>query len=126
MEDLTSLLYLVILDNNYMWDLTPLQSRPELVELSLQNLYGLSDPTPIASLTNLEYLTLFDCNVRDVSWITSLTNLTDLCLAYNDVTDVSPLAELTHLTSLELRGNPIEEYGDLDQSIIWDLEDLEE
>ena len=125
-EDLTSLQYLVILDNNYMWDLTPLQSRPELVELSLQNLYGLSDPTPIASLTNLEYLTLFDCNVRDVSWITSLTNLVDLCLAYNDITDVSPLAELRNLTSLELRGNPIEEYGDLDQSIIWDLEDLEE
>lgn len=69
---------------------------------------GISDITPLKSLTNLTTLSLSGNNISDIRPLTSLTNLTSLSLRDNKISDITPLKSLTKLTTLDLIGNPIE------------------
>ena len=70
--------------------------------------YGqISDLTPLAGLTELQYLGLVGCQIRDITPLAGLTNLTWLDLYENDISDVSPLANLTQLQILQIYQNNI-------------------
>ena len=70
----------------YISDLTPLAGLTNLTELDLYN-NKISDLTPLTGLTNLEWLNLSDNNISDLTPLTGLTNLKNLHLASNNITD---------------------------------------
>lgn len=83
-------------------DLTSLDFLAELPHLKVlivaANYSCDGDLTPLASLTELEYLELFSANVKDITPLAGLTNLRDLNLTYNrKLRDISPLYELPNL-----------------------------
>ena len=57
---------------------------------------GITDLTPLASLTYLTKLDLGSTGVTDLRPLASLTLLTELILSCTRVTDVTPLASLPH------------------------------
>ena len=66
-----------------------------------------SDRTAIASLTNLESLSIGDCGVSDLRFLSSLKKLTFLQISDNAVRDLSPLSSLTGLKNLYIDKNPV-------------------
>lgn len=68
---------------------------------------GLSDLTPIANLTNIETLVLFNHNISDITPLGSLVNLRTLRLEVNRIEDISPLANLRMLESIQINHNRI-------------------
>ena len=87
-------------------DLSPLAGLTNLTELILwQN--RISDLTPLAGLTNLTMLDLYQNNISVLTPLTGLTNLERLELGKNNITDLTPLAGLTNLTELLLNDNNI-------------------
>ena len=72
-----------------------------------------SDLSPLASLTNLEYLHLNETAVSDLSPLASLTNLKGLDLSDTPVSDLSPLASLTNLEVLNLDGTSVSDLSPL-------------
>ena len=80
-----------------------------LKELSLNTSprtgFFISDVQPLASLTNLTFLSLYGNGISDVQPLANLTNLTVLYLDGNQISDVQPLASLTNLMFLDLREN---------------------
>ena len=79
----------------------------EVVQGTWRNSNSVSDLSPLAGLTNLERLGLWQNSVKDLSPLAGLTKLTELYLGINSVKDLSPLAELTNLESLFLDSNGI-------------------
>ena len=69
------------------------------IPLSLMN-STVSDVSPLANLTHLEYLYLTDTNVSDVSPLVNLTGLEYLDLRRTQVKDVSMLS---HIGGLEIK-----------------------
>jgi len=108
------------LSYNQLSDMSPLASLTNLTWLSLA--YNqISDISPLASLADLTWLHLGDNLVSDISPLTSLTNLTWLDLAYNQVSDISPLTRLANLEWLYLQENDIN-----DLSTVTGLTNLQE
>ncbi|MBL7152686.1 MAG: leucine-rich repeat domain-containing protein, partial [Phycisphaerae bacterium] len=68
---------------------------------------------PLAALTALTALNLYNNEITDISPLNPLTALTSLYLADNQITDISPLNPLTALTSLDLAYNQISEISPL-------------
>jgi formylglycine-generating enzyme required for sulfatase activity len=68
---------------------------------------NISDITPLAGLTNLQWLDLWSNNISDLSPLAGLTNLTRLGLSNNNISDLTPLAGLTNLEWVYLVDNPI-------------------
>ncbi len=101
-------------------DLTGLEFAINLVEVSLTR-NAISDISPLAGLTKLQYLYLRSNSISDISPLAGLTGLMDLDLSSNAIVDTSPLAELTNLTQLSLSGNTI-----TDISVLANLTNLEE
>ena len=67
---------------------------------------NLTDISPIACQTDLEYLELFlNKQLTDISALANLTNLIDVNLAFCDVRDLSPLYDLPHLERVWLMLN---------------------
>lgn len=85
--------------HNYLTDLDFLAELPHLKVLIIAANYQCTgDLTPLASLTELEYLEIFSTNVTDVSPLAGLTNLRDLNMTYNrKLKDISPLYDLPNL-----------------------------
>jgi len=79
-----------------------------LVNVTHLSLYGqVDDISPLAALTKLEVLQLYNNRITDISPLNSLRNLTELRLDSNQISDVSPLAMLTNLTHLSMNNNQI-------------------
>lgn len=80
--------YLSLNSGSYNYDLSPLRTLTNLVELDL---YGneISDITPLESLDKLEKLNLISNNIRDISPIKNLTALTSLKLDKDKINDLS-------------------------------------
>ena len=93
--------------------LTGLEHAVNLTLLTLDNNTGVSDVSPLAALTQLTDLSLFNTAVSDVSPLANLTQLTGLELGYTAVSDVSPLAALTQLTFLSLGGPAVSDVSPL-------------
>ncbi len=66
---------------------------------------NISDITPIACQTDLEYVELFINKITDISPLAKLTNLRDVNLCFNDISDLSPLYDLPHLERVWLMMN---------------------
>ena len=89
-----------------MKDLTGFEYAKNLKHFS--QFYGqISDLTPLAGLTELQYLGLVGCQIRDITPLAGLTNLTWLDLYENNISDISPLANLTQLQILQMYQNNI-------------------
>ncbi|MCK4873873.1 MAG: leucine-rich repeat domain-containing protein [Phycisphaerales bacterium] len=97
------------LDAAQITDVTPLA---QLTKLEWLNLNGtqVADVTPLAQLTNLRTLGLDGTEVSDVEPLVQLTDLRALSLDGTEVSDVTPLAQLTKLQQLSLDGTKV---GDL-------------
>ena len=65
------------------------------------------DLKPLAGLTELKELVLYDNQITDLKPLAGLTELTTLNLSDNQITDLTPLAGLTELKELLLFSNQI-------------------
>ncbi|MCV6636977.1 COR domain-containing protein, partial [Candidatus Albibeggiatoa sp. nov. NOAA] len=92
------------LGHNQLRDVSPLAALTALTYLNLFD-NQLSDVSPLAALTALTSLNLYNNQLGDVSPLAALTALTYLNLYNNQLGDVSPLAALTKLTTLDLCNN---------------------
>ena len=93
-------------------DVSPLANLTQLTWLNLWDT-AISDVSPLANLTQLTWLNLWDTAVSDVSPLANLTQLTRLELVSIPVSDVSPLANLTQLTYLRLDFTPVSDVSPL-------------
>ena len=75
--------------------------------LTSLRVHDMVDVSPLAALTNLESLGLYDNEIVDVKPLSALTNLKQLTLSSNEIVDVSPLSALTNLNELDLSFNGI-------------------
>lgn len=85
--------------------LAPLTELRILILVDNVNLGGdpkLKSIYTIGTLTKLEYMELFSCNLTDISWMANLTHLIDLNFAQNNVIDCSALVNLKQLKRLHL------------------------
>ncbi len=97
-------------------DISPLASLSNLNWLNLSGCWEIEDFSPLSSLTNLEILYLPDSSyIDDIHFLSSLTNLKALSLSgCENLEDISSLSTLTNLTMLELRGcDNIKDYSPL-------------
>ena len=93
-------------NSNSITDISPLAGLTSLDWISLTRA-GITDISPLAGLTNLTELYLGANSITDISALSGLTNLTKLYLWDNLISDISALAKLTNLTELDLEGNSI-------------------
>lgn len=117
MPKLTSL---EILGNGMLSDVSSLEYCSELDLLTITNADLIQDFSVIGKLKNLNWLTLRDCKLNDLSWASSLTKLNILKIEGNSVTSLAPLESLPNLEEIYCEGNPIEDYGNLNRSLIKD------
>ena len=90
--------------------MTGLEHATNLQSLVLEDNSSLSDLSPLARLTRLEVLELWNNSVSDISPLAGLTNLQNLGLVLNNISDISPLVANTGLETGDavwLRGNPL-------------------
>ena len=91
-----------------------LSSLSQLKELTFRDcLLSQEDLLAIASLPNLEKLTLANCGLGDITNLSGATKLTSLKLSDNTIRDLSPLSGMTGLFELDLNHNALEDLGPL-------------
>lgn len=108
LSGLTSLtkLYLGGISNNIS-DISGLAGMSaNLTDLDL-SFNSISDIAPLANLTGLTTLRLYDNEIITVPNLSGLTNLTYLSMGSNQIEDVSGLADMTNLATLYLDSNNI-------------------
>jgi len=94
-------------------NLTGLEHCTSLNWLSLNN-NQISDISPLSNLTNLGgWLNLHNNKISDISPLSNLTILWSLHLEFNQISDVSPLANLNHLDLLWIFENRISDISPL-------------
>lgn len=77
---------------------------------------GITDASPFAGFTNLQYLSLEFNKIKDISAFAANPNLSQyIDLSANKITDWSPLENMTLLKTLSVRDNPVTESPTLDQ-----------
>jgi Leucine-rich repeat (LRR) protein len=89
------------------YDLSPLESLPNLWMLSLSRQQKINDFAPLAKLSKLGQLDLSGCGISDLKPLAGLKNLTQLRLSQNKIADLSPLTGLTKLNHLTLTDNKL-------------------
>jgi len=110
----------LILDENGISDLTPLQDLSSLVSLSLAK-NNISDVSPLISLSDMQYLNLNDNLLEDVSALNNLTSLKEINLSFNDIYTIEGLTNLSNLESADLSYNLITSVSALEYSPIKEL-----
>ena len=85
---------------------------PQLTTLSLYDC-GVTEITPLGSLSQLRSLSVYHNRVDDVSPLKSLTGLERLNLNSNCIEDITPLAGLVNLLELDLSENQIRDMSAL-------------
>ena len=88
-------------------DLAGLEYLTGLRQLKIDGL--ISDLTPLAGLTGLDFLDLIGTGVADITPLAGLVNLRTLYLDYNQITDLTPLVGLTRLETLWLDENALDD-----------------
>ena len=125
-EDLVKFTHLAVLSgSNLTFDLTPLALLTTLQELNLYNCnLNTEELSAIGTLTGLQRLTLSDCGLSTVSSLEKLTGLTYLDLNENSVRNISPLSRMRSLAQLHMRGNALvslDALADLTQLEVLDI-----
>jgi internalin A len=93
-------------------DLRPLAGLTNITKLVLYQTQ-VSDLSPLAGLVNLKTLEIKDSYITDLSPLAGLSNLERLDLSKNQIVDLSPLAGLSKLKSLTLDFNQIADFQPL-------------
>ena len=93
----------------YVYDLKGLDKATHLTNLQLSYPHHISDITPLAKLTKLQTLRIYDSSISDLSPLAGLTQLTHLTFLKGYVEDLTPLAGLTKLTELNLGQNWVQD-----------------
>ena len=104
----TDLEYLDI-GHNKLTDLSFLSHMKNLKVLIAAISFNITDISPIANCTQLEYLELFSNRIVDVSPLSGLTQLKHLNICNNRIVDASPLYSLQNLERLWIANNPLSE-----------------
>ena len=125
-EDLVKFTHLAVLSGSDLtFDLTPLALLTTLQELNLYNCnLNTEELSAIGSLTGLQRLTLSNCGLSTVSPLEKLTGRTDLDLNENSVRNISPLSRMRSLAQLHMRGNALvslDALADLTQLEVLDI-----
>jgi Leucine-rich repeat (LRR) protein len=94
------------LHSNQITDLTPLAGLTSLEWLYLED-NQITDLTPLNGLTNLRVLYLNNTPITNITPLAGLTSLEWLYLEDNQITNLTPLNGLTNLRVLYLNNNPI-------------------
>lgn len=93
--------------HNNVSDLSFLTNFPNLKRLiCIDSKKPVTDISPLAELTELEYIELFMQDITDISALANHTKLLDLNLCHNNITDLSPLYSCTSLERLHISYNP--------------------
>ena len=105
---------------NRITNLRPLANLTNLVQLHLwqRRVEGMPpvtnlDISPLSELINLEFLVLERSGISDISSLAGLINLDELSLMDNGISDISPLAGLKKLRALYLSHNQIVDFSPL-------------
>ena len=77
---------------------------PELQQIRVIKVENYS---PLAELTNLRELGLYENEISDLSPLAGLTKLEGLGLNVNRVSDLSPLVGLINLRGVDVQSNPL-------------------
>ena len=93
-----------LLDNS---DLAQLSSLTANLKRLYINGSVITDISPLANMTGLQYLTLDSSSISNISPLSSLSQLVSLSVERNQITNISPLAGLTSLTTLRIGNNQI-------------------
>lgn len=94
---------------------------PNLQELYLDNLEGVSDFSALASCKNLSSIDFSDSDIQNISFVEYLPSLGYCKLSNNEISDLSPLTSCKNLYGLYVDSNPIDDLGvlrDLDLEYI--------
>ena len=107
---------------NKISDLTPLTGLTQLKFLLLGSNPTLTNIGPLAELTQLDRLIIYNSKISDITPLAGLTRLTDLSLSGTQIADITPLKGLINLTSLNLTHNKI---GDEQLTVLTELPKLD-
>ncbi|MBC2165598.1 hypothetical protein HCB26_03265 [Listeria booriae] len=97
-------------------DLTGIQQLSHLKTLHAEGNEGgrIQQLAPLASMKNLEHLTLRNEFIQDLTPLAQLTQLQSLDLSMNRITSVQALQGLTQLQTLRLTGNQVTDFRPLE------------
>ncbi|MBC1799411.1 leucine-rich repeat domain-containing protein [Listeria booriae] len=97
-------------------DLTGIQQLSHLKTLHAEGNEGgrIQQLAPLASMKNLEHLTLRNEFIQDLTPLAKLTQLQSLDLSMNRITSVQALQGLTQLQTLRLTGNQVTDFRPLE------------
>ncbi|MBC2099952.1 hypothetical protein HCJ70_12945 [Listeria booriae] len=97
-------------------DLTGIQQLSHLKTLHAEGNEGgrIQQLAPLASMKNLEHLTLRNEFIQDLTPLAKLTQLQSLDLSFNRITSVQALRGLTQLQTLRLTGNQVTDFRALE------------
>ena len=84
---------------------------PNLQELYLDNLEGVSDFSALASCKNLSSIDFSNSDIQNISFVEYLPSLGYCELSNNKISDLSPLTNCKNLYGLYVDGNPIDDLG---------------
>ncbi len=88
-------------NNTHVSDISPLARMTKLERLMIFE-SNLTDISPLKNLTKLEILELHENNITDISSLASLNNLRILNLNHNNISDVFPLSKLLYSASVNI------------------------
>ncbi|MBI9050860.1 MAG: CotH kinase family protein [Anaerolineaceae bacterium] len=105
LADLNQLTRLDLYGNGNIESILPLASMHQLKYLNLDDVPIGNEITNLENLSNLEELSLSNCQLSDVAALQNLKKLISLNLRDNDIVDLSALAGLTNLETLNMQSN---------------------
>ena len=116
------------LGKNHLTDLRPIANLTNLVTLRLWDVTKQGtgsatslDISPLSHLINLEELTLEKNGITDITSLAGLKKLRILHLSHNLIEDFSPLTELMNLETLWINNNPATDFSPLADLRLTDL-----
>ncbi|MBC2189117.1 leucine-rich repeat domain-containing protein [Listeria booriae] len=116
-EQLATITILVDTPERPITDLTGIQQLSHLKTLHAEGNEGgrIQLLAPLASMKNLEHLTLRNEFIQDLTPLAKLTQLQSLDLSMNRITSVQALQGLTQLQTLRLTGNQVTDFRPLEE-----------
>jgi internalin A len=94
-------------------DLSPLASMTKLEKLEIVGGGNISDLRPLAQMKNMSRLSLSGNRIVDITTLSRMVKLWDLNLSGNTISDVKPLSKLVNLTHLDLSKNQVSDIRSL-------------
>ena len=84
--------------------LAPLAERISILKISRT---GISDISPLAAMSRLQFFSASDNGISDISPLAGLTALNEVTLNKNDISSLEPLEGCVKLTHLDISDNPL-------------------